>query len=158
MPGELGVLQKRRSQLIFGVRNELPKYFMPKLSPAPRASPRILLGAAIGDLPVQQAGGEDDEGEYDLERREQHLSKLGEDAHQYLFEILEIEQAVKLTHHFAWLHSDRDLCDFALLREGESSAIAKRERSVVSKFPYHKSSFWYMEFRRRSKGVADRIV
>ena len=131
---------------------------MPKLSPAPRASPRLLLGAAIGDMPVRGDRGGDDEGEYDLERREQHLSKLGEDAHKYLFEILEIEQAVKLTRHIAKPHSDRDLRDFALLREGESSAIAKRERGVVSEFPYHKSSFWYMEFRRRSKRVADRIV
>lgn len=138
---ELGVPQKRRRQLIFGVRVELPKYFVPKLSPAPTAIPKILLGAAIGDLPVLRAGKGENECDYDLERREQHLSKWGEDARKYLFEVLEIEQAAKLTHHVARPHSDRDLRDFALLREGESSAAAMRERGVVFEFPYDKSSF-----------------
>lgn len=138
---ELGVPQKRRRQLIVGVRTELPRYFLPKLSPSPRATPHILLGAAIGDLPRLRAGSGEDDREYDLERRAQHLTDYDDNARKYLFQVLEIARATKLTNHVARPHSDRDLRDFALLREGENSATAMRERGVKFEFPYDKSSF-----------------
>lgn len=138
---ELGVPQKRRRQLIIGVRNDLIGYFPPRLSPAPRAKPCTLLGAAIGDLPVLRAGGGGGERAYDIPRREQHLRTKGATARNYLFKVLEVRLAKKLKNHVARPHSERDLRDFALLREGENSATAMRDRSVEFEFPYDKSSF-----------------
>jgi DNA (cytosine-5)-methyltransferase 1 len=58
----------------------------------------------------------------------------------YLLKVLEVEKSAKLTSHRARLHSERDLRDFARLREGESSAEAMR-RGIKFEFPYDKSSF-----------------
>ncbi len=138
---ELGVPQKRRRQLIIGVRNDLPGYFLPTLKPAPRAEPRTWLGAAIGDLPILRAGGGEDEREYDFERRDKHLRDGGDTAKNYLFKVLEIDKATKLTNHVARPHNERDLRDFALIKEGENSAIAMRDRGIEFEFPYDKSSF-----------------
>ena len=138
---ELGVPQKRRRQLIIGVRSDLPGYFLPELRPAPRAEPRIWLGAALGDLPILRAGGGDDERDYDLDRRTEHLRQAGDTARKYLFKVLEIDRATKLTNHVARPHSERDLRDFALLREGENSATAMRDRHIQFEFPYDKSTF-----------------
>jgi len=138
---ELGVPQKRRRQLIIGVDNNLPGYFLPDLRPAPRAKPHVLLGAAIGDLPVLRAGGGDTEREYDLVRRAKVIAKQGSVAQRYLLDILEIDFAATLTNHVARPHSERDLRDFARLHEGENSATAMRDRGVKFEFPYDKSSF-----------------
>ncbi len=138
---ELGVPQKRRRQLIIGVRNDLPGYFLPDLKPAPRAEPRICLGSAIGDLPVLRAGGGEDERDYDLGRRNEHVEHQGSAALRYLCDVLEIDRAPKLTNHVARPHSDRDLRDFALLKEGENSATAMRDRGIEFEFPYDKSTF-----------------
>jgi len=138
---ELGVPQKRRRQLIIGVRGDLPGYFPPDTQPAPRAEPRLWLGAAIGDLPILRAGGGEDERDYDLGRRLEHVEQHGDSAFKYLCEVLEIDHAAKLTNHIARPHSERDLRDFLLLKEGENSAVAMRDRGVVFEFPYDKSSF-----------------
>ncbi len=138
---ELGVPQKRRRQLFIGVRGDLPGYFLPELKHAPRAEPRTWLGAAIGDLPILRAGGGEDERNYDLERRAEHLKQQGGTARNYLHEVLEISRAAKLTNHVARPHSERDLRDFARLREGENSAVAMRDRGIKFEFPYDKSSF-----------------
>ena len=106
---ELGVPQKRRRQLFIGVRGDLPGYFLPEIQPAPRAEPRIWLGAAIGDLPILRAGGGEDERDYDLERRAEHLKHQGNTARNYLHQVLEISRATKLTNHVARPHSERDL-------------------------------------------------
>ena len=138
---ELGVPQKRRRQLIIGVRHDLPGYFLPELKPAPRAEPRTWLGAAIGDLPILRAGGGEDERNYDFARRNEHAEHVGSTALRYLCDVLEIDRAAKLTNHVARPHSERDLRDFALLREGENSATAMRDRGIKFEFPYDKSSF-----------------
>jgi DNA (cytosine-5)-methyltransferase 1 len=138
---ELGVPQKRHRQLIIGVRNDLPGYFLPDLKPAARAQPRTCLGVAIGDLPILRAGGGEDERAYDIPRRLWHVHKWGDAAHNYLSEILEIDRAAKLTNHVARPHSDRDLRDFARLKEGENSKVAIRDRGVTFEFPYNKDHF-----------------
>lgn len=138
---ELGVPQKRRRQLIIGVRNDLPGYFLPQLEPAPRAEPRTWLWAAIGDLPILRAGGGGNEREYDFGRRNEHVEQQGRTALRYLCEVLEIDRAQRLANHISRPHSERDLRDFARLHEGESSATAMRARGVEFEFPYDKSSF-----------------
>lgn len=138
---ELGVPQKRRRQLIIGVRGDLPGYFLPELEPAPRAESRTWLGAAIGDLPIIRAGAGEAERDYDLARREKHLQDGGRTSWNYLFNVLEVDRAKKLTNHVARPHSARDLGDFARLKEGENSATAMRDRGVVFDFPYDKTHF-----------------
>jgi DNA (cytosine-5)-methyltransferase 1 len=137
---ELGVPQKRQRQLIIGVRNDLPGYFLPELRPAPRAEPRTWLWVAIGDLPILRAGGGEDERDYDFDRRVDHVERQGNLALKYLCHVLEIDRAEKLTNHVARPHSERDLRDFARLREGENSAEAMRA-GVKFEFPYDRSSF-----------------
>lgn len=137
---ELGVPQKRRRQLIIGTRSDIPGYFLPTLKSAPRARPKPLLGVAIGDLPPLGAGSGEDACDYDIRSRAEHLSHYGENGRNYLFDVLEVQHAKKLTNHVARPHNDRDLRDFARLKEGESSAVAMRN-GVVFEFPYDKSSF-----------------
>jgi DNA (cytosine-5)-methyltransferase 1 len=155
---ELGVPQKRRRQLIIGVQSKLSGYFSPELSPSPRARLHTPLGAAIGDLPVLRAGGGENECEYDMARRAQNLRNHGKNARNYLFNVLEIERASKLTNHVARPHSDRDLRDFARLREGENSATAMRDRGVKFEFPYDKSSFKDRYTRQSRQGACSTIV
>ncbi len=153
---ELGVPQKRRRQLFIGVRTDLPRYFIPELKPAPRAIPPSCCGGrqqrdmsddqpalwdAIGDLPSLQAGQGNPESDYNLERRRDHIERRGSAAKNYLFRVLEIDRAEKLHNHIARPHSERDLRDFARLREGENSATAMRDRDVQFEFPYDTSSF-----------------
>ena len=137
---ELGVPQKRRRQLLVGVRADQPAYFHPELGPSPRAVPRITLGSAIGDLPIVRAGAGDDEREYDRTRRTKHLRTYGKASRAYLFRVLEVHRAMHLTNHTARPHSERDLRDFRLLREGQNSKEAMR-KGVKFEFPYDKSVF-----------------
>jgi DNA (cytosine-5)-methyltransferase 1 len=138
---QLGAPQKRHRQLIVGVRTDLPGYFLPELKHAPRAAPRPCLWDAIGDLPILRAGGGDYERDYDLGRRLEHVDHQGSTALRYICDVLEIDHAEKLTNHTARPHSERDLRDFARLKEGENSKQAMRDRSVMFEFPYDKSSF-----------------
>ncbi|MBK9176939.1 MAG: DNA cytosine methyltransferase [Flavobacteriales bacterium] len=62
---ELGVPQKRRRQLIIGVRADLPGYFPTKLSTPKRSMKDMTLGAAIMDRPVLEGGQVEEEREYD---------------------------------------------------------------------------------------------
>ena len=138
---ELGVPQKRRRQLIVGVRSDLNGYFIPELRPPARAIRRPNLGLTIGDLPVLKAGRGNDECDYDLRRRAKHIAKYGATVRKYLSKVLEVAEADKLTNHVARPHSARDLRDFARLREGEHAATAMRKRGVRFEFPYDKSVF-----------------
>jgi len=134
---ELGLPQKRRRQLFVGTRLDLPDYFRPKIKPALRAPLHPPLWNAIGDLPPLKAGEGAETTDYDMERRKAHVARCGR---QYLYEVLEVQRAAKLTAHRARPHSERDLRDFALLREGENSKEAM-ERGVKFEFPYSKASF-----------------
>jgi DNA (cytosine-5)-methyltransferase 1 len=138
---QLGVPQKRHRQLIIGVRADLPGYFPHELLRANRARMRdVTLGEAIMDLPILRAGGGEDERDYDRGRRLSFLKEYGFNGRCYLYKVLEVAKAKKLMNHTARPHSDRDLRDFALLSEGESSAAAMR-RGVKFEFPYDKSVF-----------------
>lgn len=100
-------------------------------------APRTTLWEAIGDLPPLKAGEGEESCDYDMERRKAHVERFGR---RYLYSVLEIKRAAKLTAHRARPHSERDLRDFLLLKEGENSAEAIR-RGVEFEFPYDKSKF-----------------
>ncbi|HEV2454630.1 MAG TPA: DNA cytosine methyltransferase [Verrucomicrobiae bacterium] len=134
---ELGLPQKRRRQLFIGTRHDLPDYFRPEIKPAPRAYDHPTLWQAIGDLPPLKAGEGEEERDYDIIRRKQHVARFGR---RYLYQVLEAPLAPKLTGHRARPHSERDLRDFALLREGENSKEAM-DRGVEFEFPYDKENF-----------------
>jgi DNA (cytosine-5)-methyltransferase 1 len=134
---KLGVPQKRRRQLFIGTREDLPGYFHPKLNLPGRAVADATLWEAIGDLPPLKAGEGDEIREYDIARRS---DKINPRSHQYLFKVLEVEKAVKLSAHRARPHSARDLGDFLKLKEGENSGEAIR-RNVEFDFPYDKTTF-----------------
>ena len=134
---ELGVPQKRERQLFIGTRLDLPDYFPGRLLPTLRACDRPPLWEAIGDLPPLKAGEGEEECDYDMERRRAHVERFGR---RYLYSVMEVHQAKKLTAHRARPHNDRDLRDFARLKDGESSARAMR-RGVQFEFPYRKDRF-----------------
>ena len=129
---ELGLPQKRRRQLFIGTRLDLFDYFRPVLKPASRACAHPPLWEAIGDLPPVEAGQGDESCDYDMERRKMHIERFGR---RYLYSVLEIKRAAKLTAHRAGPHNERDLRDFLLLKEGESSAAAMRDRGIEFEFP-----------------------
>lgn len=133
----LGVPQKRQRQLIIGTRLDIPEFFAGEVEPAPYAVTSPTLGEAIGDLPPLRAGEGEEEAEYDMERRRTHVQRYGRG---YLYGALEVQHSTRLTAHRARPHSDRDLRDFARLREGEHCGEAMK-RGEVFEFPYDKSSF-----------------
>lgn len=134
---DLGVPQKRVRQLIIGTRLDFPGYFPSELKPAHRAMEHPTLGEAICDLPPLMAGSGEEEAEYDMERRKTHIAKYGR---HYLYETLQVQYAAKLTAHRARPHSERDLRDFAKLREGEHCAEAMK-RGETFEFPYDRETF-----------------
>lgn len=134
---DLGVPQKRVRQLIIGTRLDLPNYFHSELKSSPRAVRSPTLGEAICDLPALKAGAGKEEAEYDMARRKSHVAKYGKG---YLYKTLEVHLAAKLTAHRARPHSERDLRDFARLREGEHCAEAMK-RGEEFEFPYDKKAF-----------------
>jgi DNA (cytosine-5)-methyltransferase 1 len=138
----LGVPQKRRRQLIVGVRADLAGYFPAELRPAKRALLSTMLGDAILDLPVLSAGSGIHELPYDLKRRMVHFFGGTRDLirRNYLAHVAETGASSAIFNHVARPHSQRDLGDFLKLNEGESSAVAMK-RGVNFDFPYDKTSF-----------------
>jgi len=153
---KLGAPQKRRRQLIVGVRADLPGYFLPRLKPARRGVRQITLGPAIADLPPLTPGEGNSEAPYDLELRREHIETYGPPARSYL-RIVEVKRAKVLTNHVARTHSERDLRDFARLQEGETSHAAMR-RGVEFEFPYDKSSFKDRYTRQSREKACSTIV
>lgn len=139
---KLGVPQKRRRQLVIGVREDVPGYFAGELRPAARVGDNITpkLWDAIGDLPEVPAGGGVEECAHDLNRRTEFLAERGTTARHYLQSVLEIDRASHLTAHRARPHNDQDLRDFARLREGEHSGEAEA-RGETLEFTYSRSCF-----------------
>lgn len=156
---KLGVPQKRRRQLVIGVRNDIPGYFPNELAPADRvrnrATPR--LWDAIGDLPVLAAGAGENERDYDLARRDAHLAARGAATRHYLQTVIEIDHAKKLTAHRARAHNEQDLRDFARLREGEHSGEAEA-RGESMEFTYKRSCFKERYKRQHREDLCSTIV
>jgi DNA (cytosine-5)-methyltransferase 1 len=151
---QLGVPQKRVRQLIVGTRLDLPNYFPPELKRASRAVKSPSLGEAIGDLPPLAAGAGEEEMKYDLTLRKDHVAKYGD---HYLNRTLEVRRARKLTAHRARPHSERDLLDFATLREGEHCAEAMK-RGAKFLFPYDRESFKDRYTRQHRDKLCSTIV
>jgi DNA (cytosine-5)-methyltransferase 1 len=154
---KLGVPQKRRRQLIIGVRNEVPGYFPNELKPAGRAPNNPKLWDAIGDLPPLGAGEGTEERDYDLDQRKVFLATRGEVAREYLGSVLEVAEAGKLTSHRARPHSERDLRDFARMREGET-ADQTIERGEPMEFPYNRKVFLDRYTRQHRDRLCSTIV
>ncbi len=154
---ELGVPQKRRRQLIIGVRADLPGYFPSKLTTPNRSLRGMTLGPAIMDLPVLEAGEGHEECKYDMRLRAKAIKQYGQFADKYLNEVLEVNKAKHLTGHRARRHSVRDLGDFAKLKEGQSSANAMRE-GIEFDFPYSTESFKDRYTRQDRNALCSTIV
>lgn len=161
---KLGVPQKRRRQLIIGVRMDVPGYFPTGLLRSERAwfnpddpDDAPTLGDAIGDLPRLRAGGGLERFEYDATRREAFLVKRGARAAHYIKHVLEIEQATVLTAHRARPHNEQDLRDFARLREGEHSAEAIA-RGEAMEFTYKRDIFKDRFKRQHREELCSTIV
>jgi DNA (cytosine-5)-methyltransferase 1 len=139
---ELGSPQKRRRQLIVGVRDDLAGYFNPRLQPAARAVKGVMLGDAILDLPKLAAGEGENETPYDLKHRSAHFLGGTRDHLRapFLARVAEVSAAEKIFNHVSRPHSDRDLRDFARIPQGSSSAVQLR-KGVEFEFPYDKTSF-----------------
>lgn len=135
---KLGVPQNRKRQLFIGVRLDVPGYLAGDLYPAPRAVPGATLGDAIMDLPALPSPGGAQEMDYDLERRARHTAGS---KHHFIYRVLQVARATKLTAHESRRHSERDLRDFAKIKEGENSSQAMRERGIEFEYPYDKTSF-----------------
>lgn len=155
---ELGLPQKRRRELIIGVRTDIREYFRPVLPVSSRATPRMTLDAAIGDLPVLSAGCGDHEMPYDLHRRARHFGANTPEAGRYLVDVLEVEKSHILRNHVSRPHSDRDLRDFARLREGENASTAMRSRQESFEFPYDRMSFKDRFTRQHREAPCSTIV
>jgi DNA (cytosine-5)-methyltransferase 1 len=156
---DFGVPQKRRRIFFIGVRQDLPQI---KIDLTPTHSddhnkqklglkPYVTLGEAIMDLPPLKAGEGTDPAEYDLVRRNGHP-----DDH-YLYKVLQVRSVKILTGHRARPHSERDLRDFARLREGENSKLAEA-RGVKMEFPYSRDSFHDRYTRQHRNRLCSTVV
>ena len=159
-----GVPQKRMRQLFIGTRRELPLFIADRYIKHTHAGigedvtdglePPVTLGEAIGDLPPIYAGDQEFEREYDMGLRKAHVARYGR---RYIYEVLQVSKAKKLTGYAARPHSLRDMRDFCRLREGENSkqAIA---RGAEMEFPYDRDNFKDRYTRQHRDGLCSTIV
>jgi DNA (cytosine-5)-methyltransferase 1 len=159
---EHGVPQKRIRQLFIGTLTDLPIFVPNELIQKTHSlthekdglSPIVTLGEAIEDLPALNAGDERIIQDYDLELRSSYLEKY---SGQFLTDVLDIHNAEKLTWHCSRPHNDRDLRDFARLREGETCSRALA-RGVEMEFPYSRGSFKDRYTRQDRSSLCSTIV
>ncbi len=159
---EYGVPQKRIRQLFIGTLTELPIFVPTQLiqkthSLTPKEdglSPIVTLGEAIEDLPALKAGDERIIQDYDLQLRKSYLEKY---SGKFLTDVLDIHNADKLTWHCSRPHNERDLRDFARLREGETCSRALA-RGVEMEFPYDRSTFKDRYTRQDRNSLCSTIV
>ncbi len=159
---EFGVPQKRIRQLFIGTLIEFPIFDSSSLitkthSLTPKEdglAPIVTLGEAIEDLPALEAGDERIEQGYDLRLRKKYLGKY---SGSFLSDVLNVDKAEKLTWHCSRPHNDRDLRDFARLREGETCSRALA-RGVEMEFPYDRSSFKDRYTRQDRSSLCSTIV
>lgn len=155
---QYGVPQKRVRQLIIGTRRELPvfagKVYMPPTHGEGCNELPVTLWEAIGDLPPLQAGEGHYESSYDTRRRDAHLARFGG---RFLRKVVAATRTTTLAGHVARPHSERDLRDFARLREGEHSAAALA-RGEVMEFPYDRETFKDRYTRQHRNELCSTIV
>lgn len=151
---DYGVPQKRQRQFIFGTRLDFLEFFHEGFMPPTHKNKIVTLGEAIGDLPVLKASGGAEEMNYDMERRRAQVKKYGR---RFLYKVLEVQKAKRLTAHFARPHLQRDLRDFKRLREGENCLHAMK-RGVEFEFPYDKTNFKDRYCRQHRNHLCSTIV
>ena len=105
-------------------------FFPDGARPAPRAFPGTTIGPAIGDLPRLTRAGRGVRG-LRFRAARAHLARWG-NWRAVIFSSVRDGKRLPFTAHRARPHSERDLRDFALLREGENSAKAMRPASTSS--------------------------
>jgi DNA (cytosine-5)-methyltransferase 1 len=159
---EYGVPQKRIRQFFIGTLTNLPIFVPDRLikkthsikSHEDGLAPIVTLGEAIDDLPKLKAGDERIVQEYDIYLRNSYLEKY---SGEFLEDVLNIYNSESLTWHCARPHSERDLRDFARLREGETCSRALA-RGVEMEFPYDKSTFKDRYTRQNRNSLCSTIV
>ncbi len=152
---KFGVPQKRRRQLIVGTHLSISEFFRESMIQPVLELEGVTLGDAIGDLPRLAPASGTDPSDYDLERRTKH--EVCEIARKYLYEVLEVDKADKLTAHIARPHSERDIRDFKKLKEGETAKQAL-ERGETMEFPYDRASFNDRYTRQHRRRLCSTIV
>ena len=149
-----GIPQKRVRFVIVGFRDDMP------LSPDdPFVAPThndiggdndslekaVTLWESIGDLPHLKAGKS--VGKYDIRRRKEFVAVHGD---RYIANVAKVWKSEALTGHCARPHIDRDLRDFARLREGENSASAL-SRGVEMEFPNERGEKFKDRYTRQHR-------
>lgn len=156
-----GVPQKRSRQIIVGFRKDIhsfegDKWVRPTHTDYPDKDECLerttTLWEAIGDLPRLKAGKSTDS--YDLQRREKFASTHDD---RYIAEVAQVYKSNALTGHLARPHMERDLRDFARLREGESSETVLK-RGVEMEFPYNREKFKDRYTRQHRNRLSSTIV
>ena len=158
---EYGVPQKRKRQLIIGTQLDLPLFSIEMYMPATHSidfisgkEKIVTLWEAIGDLPPIESGEGDETQNYDLDFRSKQIKKYTD---RYIIKVLGVDRSPVLTSHQARKHSERDLRDFASLREGENGAHAIK-RGVKMEFPYDRENFKDRYTKQSRNGLCSTIV
>ncbi len=141
---DYGVPQNRIRQIFLGTKiGNLPfsaDLYLHKThsdESAQELAPLVTLGEAIGDLPSIEAGKGTIISAYDMNLRVNHIQRYGD---RYTFKVLRADQSEQLIWHVARPHSARDLRDFSVLAEGETSKMALKSGKTME-FPYSRDSF-----------------